>query len=74
MLGRRNLRLKLSVKLSLLLLIVSRIIRSVIIHHFWSKVDKSLFDILDYFFAIVVKLGLVEIIDLLVQLAVIVTW
>ena len=63
MFGLGNLQLKLTVELILFLFVVSSIIWTIVIHHFWSQINKSLFNILDYFLAIVVKLSWIEIID-----------
>jgi len=62
-----NLQLKLSVELILFLFIVPSVIRSIVVHHFWSQINKPFFNILDYFLAIVVKLCWVEIIYRLIH-------
>ena len=63
MFGFGNLQLELTVELILFLFIVSSIIWSIVVHHFWSQINKSLFNILDYFLAIVMKLSWIEIIN-----------
>lgn len=53
--------LELSVELILFFLIVSSVIRSFMVHHFWSKINKSFLDILNYFLTIIVKLLLIKV-------------
>ena len=56
-----DLNLKLSVKGSLFLLVLSCVIASFVVNHLRCKVNKSFFDILNYFLAIIMELRLVKI-------------